>query len=132
MKSDSRVSIRHAGQGMPAPLSQRVVMPDFAVKYTDRREDMTVLIARRSRQKPRRRVGRGHEPKNEFCGSRAAPFFKTVSPPPRRDSPDKREPPRGRPSSISGEIGLDPADPARPPLVGHSSVAATLSPQMHV
>src|SRR5215211_7826290 len=48
MKSDSRVSIRHPGQGTPAPLSQRVVMPDSLPKYTDRTADMTGLIARRA------------------------------------------------------------------------------------
>src|SRR5215212_7976833 len=35
---------------MPAPLSQRVVMPDSLSKYTSRTADMTGLIARRSRQ----------------------------------------------------------------------------------
>src|SRR3954453_2433988 len=49
MKSDSRVSIRRPGQGMPAPLSQRVVMPDSLSKYTNRTADMTGLIARRAR-----------------------------------------------------------------------------------
>jgi hypothetical protein len=49
VKSDSRVSIRPPRQGPPAPLSQRVVMPDSLPEYTDRTADMTGLIARRAR-----------------------------------------------------------------------------------
>ena len=40
MKSDSRVSIRQPGQGMPAPLSQRVVMPGWppSTQFGDRHD----------------------------------------------------------------------------------------------
>ena len=56
-------------------------MPDLAAEYTSRRPDMTGLIARRARPKPRRRVGRGHEPENEFSRLARCSVFKDRSAP---------------------------------------------------
>ena len=54
-------------------------MPDLAAEYTSRRPDMTGLIARRVRQRPPRRVGRGHEPGNEFPRLARCSVFKDRS-----------------------------------------------------
>src|SRR6266508_4654376 len=47
-------------------------------------------------------------------GSRAAQFSRTAPPPPRRDSPSRREPPQGRPPSISAHNSSQASRPHGP------------------
>jgi len=123
MKSDSRVSIRPPGQGKPAPLSQRVVMPDFG-----RRVHRSTAGHDRVDSPSRTAHGRSDgsdvvtSQRKNSLGSRAAQFSRTAPLLRRRDSPSRHEPPQGRPSSISADSrSMHRIEPPRPGGTGECS-----------
>src|SRR5215216_1968220 len=125
MKSDSRVSIRRPGQGMPAPLSQRVVMPDSLPKYTDRTADMTGLIARRSRHSR----GDGSDVVTSLGTNPPARALLSFQGPHRSCAEGLSEQARTASRATTQYIGgfaLDPADQARPARSGTEECSGDL------
>ena len=83
--------------------------------------------------KPRRRVGRGHEPRDFVPRLARCSVFKDRFAPARRDSPGRHDPPRRRPASIAATLAQGSPAASRQPLrATRQALVAALADLQHL